>query len=538
MPAAEVSRRVSLRGLAISLVILPVLAVGLRSQPFQVPERGLGAITEQSVRACVAYLAADRMQGRDTPSPELDSCAVFLATRLRAAGLEAFLQPFNLLRTRLGEPSSVMLTVDGKHLVYRLRRDFVPVHLSGSGEVEAAVAFAGYGITAPEYGYDDYAAVEPEGKVVLVFTHEPQERDSSSVFDGAHATEHSTLQQKVWNAHAHGAVGVLVVTDPNNHRLERPASEWTSSGPGADGWSSFTVEECDRTPLLVMRVGKRLAEDLLAPSGRSLSRLQAEIDSTLAPQSFVVPGVKVRMCANLEKMRFPTQNVVAVLRGGDPKLRDEAVVIGAHYDHIGARNDTLVFNGADDNASGTAGLVAIAEAFASLGVPPRRSVVFVAFAGEEKGLYGSRFYVANPVFPLCNTVAMLNMDMIGRNDTAAVEVDGTGHFPWLRDLVEAANATVGLRLRYSSRKAAPASDATPFYWRRVAALNFTSGLHSDYHQPSDDVDKLALPHLVDVARLVFGIAWLLANEDLPHQVAQDPHAPLLRGSAGRQSQRQ
>jgi hypothetical protein len=452
---------------------------------------------------------------------------------MRAAGLLAFFQPFNLLGARLGEPNSVVLTVDEKHFVYRLRQDFVPLSLSSSGEVDAPVAFAGYGITAPEYGYDDYEAVDVRGKVVLVLTHEPQEQDSSSVFDGTRETEHSALQQKVWNAHARGAVGVLVVTDPNNHRFERPASEWTSSGKLGRGWSAFTLEERQGASLIVMRVGKRLAEDVLAPSRRSLSRLQAEIDSLLVPQSFVVPGVTVHMCANLEQKRLPTQNVVAVLRGGDPKLRDEAVVIGAHYDHIGTRNDTLVFNGADDNASGTAGLVAIAEAFAALGSPPRRTVVFVAFAGEEKGLYGSRYYAANPVFPLRTTVAMLNVDTIGRNDTAAVEVDGTGHFPWLRDVVERANASIGLRLRYSARKTAPASDATPFYWRRVAALNFTTGLHQDYHQPTDDVDKLMLPHLVEVARLVFGTAWLLANEDLLPYVGQEPH-----GSAVRQSQRQ
>ncbi|MGQ9853314.1 MAG: M28 family peptidase, partial [Candidatus Oleimicrobiaceae bacterium] len=146
---------------------------------------------------------------------------------------------------------------------------------------------------------------------------------------------------------------------------------------------------------------------------------------------------------------------------------------------------------------------------------PKRTVVFCAFAAEEKGLYGSRYYVANPYLPLRGTVAMLNMDMIGRNDMAAVEVMGADSAPWLRTLTERANMAVGLQLRFRSRKVIASSDAMPFAWRGVATLTFTTGLHADYHQPSDDVEKLALGHLANVARLVYVTAWLLANEDLP-----------------------
>ncbi len=491
-----------------------LLAASLWGQQALVPTEGLGVITEEGVRECVSYLASDHMRGRNTPSPELDSCANFLTRRMGAAGLDTSLQRFNLLQVRLGEPNTLMVDKDGQRFVYRLYQDFVPVHLSGNGEIEAPVAFVGYGITAPEYGYDDYQGIEVAGKVVLLFTHEPQERDSTSLFAGERETQHSSLYQKVSNARAHGAVGVLFVTDPNNHTFVRPASEWMSQRR-MENSPLVTLEEREERQLIVMRIGKRLAEELVAPSGRSLSSLQSAIDNPLVPQSFVIPGVTVSMRATLSHHRLRTQNVLGVLTGQDPVLKHEAVVVGAHYDHLGARGDTLIFNGADDNSSGTAGLLAIADAFAASPKRPRRTVVFCAFAGEEKGLYGSRYYVANPFLPLRGTVAMLNMDMIGRNDTAEVEVEGAASTPWLRALTERANMAVGLRLRFSPRKAIASSDAMPFAWRGVAALTFTTGLHADYHQPTDDVERLELGHLADVARLVFATAWLLANEDLP-----------------------
>jgi hypothetical protein len=489
-------------------------AVPVWGQP-ALPPACLASFTEEKVREYASFLASDRMRGRDTPSAELDSCAAFLVARMKAAGLDASLQRFNLLHARLEEPNSLMVRKGGQTFVYGLRKDFVPVHLSDSGEVEAAVAFVGYGITAPEYAYDDYGAIDVAGKVVLLFTHEPQERDSASVFQGEQETEHSSLYQKVWNARAHGAVGALIVTDPNNHTFLRPANEWTPLAHRGSSSALVALEEREVGSMVVMRVGKRVAEELLAPSGHSLSGLQAKIDSALVPQSFVIPGVTVSMRAGVSCERLGTQNVVGILWGADPELKHQVVLVGAHYDHLGARGDTLIFNGADDNASGTAGLLAVAGAFAVAPARPRRSVVFCAFAGEEKGLYGSRYYVANPVLPLRRTVAMLNMDMIGRNDTAAVEVDGVSNAPWLREFVERAHEGVGLQLHFNTGKTAPSSDAMPFAWRRVAALTFTTGLHPDYHQPSDDVEKLALGHLVAVARLVFSTAWLLANEDLP-----------------------
>ncbi len=509
-------------GLATWVALVCMAAARIAAgQTSKVPEQGLEAITAGRLLSYASFLASERMRGRDTPSPELDSCAAFLATRLRAAGWQVQMQPFTLMRTRLGEPNHFILRRDGKNVVYRLRHDFSPAHMSGSGEVEAEVAFVGYGITAPEYGYDDYATIDVRGKVVLLFTQEPQEDDSTSVFAGAQETVHSSLLEKVGKAQAHGAVGVLVVTDPRNHRFVRPPYEWrdeTKSG-------QLVLKERAQTPLVVMRLGKKLAEDVIAPSGYSLSQLQARIDSTLAPQSFLVPGVEVRMVATITHRRFSAQNVIGVWEGSDPVLKSEVVVVGAHYDHLGVRGDTLIFSGADNNASGTAGLLGVAEALAAVGKRPRRTVVCIAFAGEEKGLFGSRYYVANPLFPLATTVAMLNMDMIGRNDSGAVEVSCGAHARTLQALVERANAALGFHLGFAHGRAAAGSDATPFHWRGVPALAFSTGLHADYHQPTDTVEKLAGEHLARVVRLAFATTWLLANEELVPAAASTRNLP-------------
>ncbi|MGQ9854529.1 MAG: M28 family peptidase, partial [Candidatus Oleimicrobiaceae bacterium] len=348
-----------------------LVATGLWGQQTMAPTTGLTVITKERVRESVSYLASDLRRGRNTPSPELDSCANFLARKMGAIGLDTSLQRFNLLQAHLGEQNSLMVHKEGQRFVYRLHQDFVPVQLSGNGEVEAPVAFVGYGITAPEYGYDDYQGVEVAGKVVLLFTHAPQERDTTSLFAGERETPHSSLYQKAANARAHGAVGVLVVADPNNHTFVRPTSEWVSKGQTGSS-PPVILEEREGQQLVVMRIGKRLAEELVAPSGRSLSSLQTDIDTSLAPQSFVLPGVTVSMRASLSHHRLRTQNVVGVLTGGDPVLKHQVVVVGAHYDHLGTRGDTLIFNGADDNASGTAGLLAIAAAFAASGTRPKR----------------------------------------------------------------------------------------------------------------------------------------------------------------------
>jgi len=205
-----------------------------------------------------------------------------------------------------------------------------------------------------------------------------------------------------------------------------------------------------------------------------------------------------------------TQNVVGLLEGSDPDLKDEVVIIGAHYDHVGVFNDS-VYNGADDNASGTCGVIEIAEAFAESDKKPKKSILFIAFAGEEKGLFGSRYYVENPLFPLEKTAAMLNMDMISRNDPNEIAIIGSKYNPGLNEITQKENEKIGLKLSYDMDRFIFQSDHFPFMKEGVPVLFYNSKDHDDLHKPTDDVDKVLPVKMEKVTKLVFRTAWITAN---------------------------
>ncbi|MEK7878386.1 MAG: M28 family peptidase, partial [candidate division NC10 bacterium] len=238
-----------------------------------------------------------------------------------------------------------------------------------------------------------------------------------------------------------------------------------------------------------VHVTRAVADALLAPSGKRLADLQQAIDRGLGPQSFL-PGGTARLEVGLIRERGTAQNVVGILRGTDPKLSDEAIVIGAHYDHLGRGNDAhgRIYPGADDNASGTAGLMALARALVTAGGLPR-TAIFAAFAGEEMGLLGSSHYVKQPPVPLERTVFMLNMDMIGRLRGGRLYVSGVESGAELRALVKESATGLPLDLRLRGDPFGP-SDHSPFYSRELPVLLLTTGVHADYHKPTDSWEKI------------------------------------------------
>ncbi len=244
-----------------------------------------------------------------------------------------------------------------------------------------------------------------------------------------------------------------------------------------------------------------------------MKQVHEKIDATLQPQSFELKDELVKITTSLEAEKFITQNVVGLLEGSDPKLKNEIIVIGGHYDHLGARDDTTIYNGADDNASGTAGVMATAKAFFSCKQKPKRSILFITFAGEEKGLFGSRYYVgSDPLFPLENTVAMINMDMIGRNDTSAVEVYGWSKSPEMKAAFLKMDEIVNLAYEFKDdKKMSGGSDHMSFGRKNIPYLFFITGLHKDYHKPTDTVEKILPEKMANIARITFGCAWQVAN---------------------------
>ena len=499
--------------LGVSLFYVP-LSFGQIS----IPQQGLDAISADEMLAHVTFLASDEMMGRDTPSPGLDSSAVYIVNYFTALGLKQVATAdenfhyFSLLKTRLAGEQKLALAINGVENSYEIKTDFVPLYLAAIREVSAPVVFAGYGMTAPEYSYDDYQSIDVQGKIVLVFTKEPQEKDSTSVFNGIKATDHSKLNEKVLAAIDHGAAGFILVTNPG-HRFRRPPNPWPSLMRNAPKEAvPFTLGEKEENKIVAVRIGKQLAEDLLSTSGKTMEEIYQLIDKDLKPQSLELPGVTATIATHLESDSFKTQNVVAFLEGSDPELKNEIVIIGAHYDHLGANDDTTIYNGADDNASGTAGVMAVAKAFTNCKERPRRSILFMCFAGEEKGLFGSRYYAGtDPLFPIENTVAMLNMDMIGRNDTSAVDVSGCTRSHDLKEIFLKANETINLNVNLEDDKRVSGSDHASFFRKDIPFLAFHTGLHDDYHRPSDTVEKILPEKMAKIARVVFASAWMIAN---------------------------
>jgi len=273
----------------------------------------------------------------------------------------------------------------------------------------------------------------------------------------------------------------------------------------------LTMEEPLDKKIVSVQIGRKLADDLMVGTGKTLADLFTNIENTLTPQSFPIEDKALTMGTALDAEKHPTQNVVGFWEGSDPELKKEYIVIGGHYDHVGVNNDS-VYNGADDNASGTAGVMEIAEAFTKCKIKPKRSILFMAFAGEEKGLFGSRYYTDNPIFPLDNLVAMLNMDMISRNDTNEVAILGAPTSSDLKSINEKANESIGMTLKYQQRYFMQ-SDHYPFYQKDIPVLFYHTGDTPDLHKPSDDPEKIIPEKMAMIGQLTFSTAWMVVNRD-------------------------
>ena len=373
----------------------------------------------------IKILTAPEMKGRGTGTPELDKAAEFIAGRFRSFGLQpppgqSYLQPFPVTtNAKLGKDNRFAYHEEGRRTALEPKQDFIPLNFSARGKLAGQVVFAGYGITAPEYGYDDYAGIDVKDKIVLILRHEPQEYDEKSVFSGRIYTEHAQFFSKAANARMHGARGVILIADRANHRGDDDPLEAFSSlvGP-ADAGIPF------------VHVKAAVADRWFAAAGKKLDELQEAIDRDLEPRSFAFPAtLRIEAHMDLERAVRRVHNVAAYL----PGETDEHIVIGAHYDHLGLGEQFsmapslagTVHPGADDNASGAAGVIELARWFATQ-PKPKRGILFLAFAGEESGLLGSSYYVNNPALPVDKAIAMLNMDMIGRIREGRLFIGGAG----------------------------------------------------------------------------------------------------------------
>jgi hypothetical protein len=507
------------------VLVLALLTIGLLA--VQVPganRAGTGRpITSHQYIEDVKHLSAREMRGRGTGTPELDRAARYIATEFRKAGLRPlnganYFQSFPVsVDSTLGPQNSFSYSIDGKTTQLQLSADFTPLGFSGTGAVTTGAVFAGYGITAREYGYDDYAGIDARGKIAIILAHEPQEYEGASPFEGRIYTEHSQLFSKALNARLHGAAGVVYVVDTANHSSAEKLDTFTSSvSPANPG-----------LPFVQVRSGS--VEAWFEAAGRDFKETQTAIDSDLKPRSFAFPEtLSLSMQIDVSHRAREVHNVVGYV----PGRTDEYIIVGAHYDHLGIGEQFSLapekigtpHPGADDNASGTAGVMALARWF---GAQPKaqRGVLFVAFAGEELGLLGSSYYVNNPALPLGKAILMINMDMIGRIREGKVLVSGASNGSPYRSRLQSLGQRHALTLDLDDSAVYGSSDHTSFKTKLIPILFFFSGLHGDYHRPTDTWDKIEAASAAKLLNLltefIFGLTSRSGEPHLANGTSHD-----------------
>jgi hypothetical protein len=501
--------RPGIKSVAAAILTLTLISgPGGASSPSQATAREFSA---KKFQEHVKYLAGEKLKGRGNGAQELDEAAAYIAKHFKRSGLEpagdnrTYFQRFMMtVGAKLGAKNSLASRDStGGEIPLAVEKDFIPFSFSADGTFNAPLVFAGYGITAPDLQYDDYKGIDAKDKFVIVLRHEPQEDDDKSVFAGKQLTTHSAIVNKAINARNHGAAGVILVNDTGVHpdKADELIRFGTLSGP-------------EEMKLAGLQVKAQVVDAWLKPSGKTLDELRQAIDNDLSNHSFALdPSLRITLSVDIQRMRRQVANVVGLLGGSDPKLRDQAIVIGAHYDHLGLGNEHSlapskigeIHHGADDNASGTSGLLELASGLARRRGELERSVLFLAFAGEESGLLGSSYYMQRPAVPMDQTIAMLNLDMVGRVAKNKLYIGGTGTSPEFKKIMEEANRTVGFELSYSA-SGYGASDHMSFTVRQVPVLFFFSGLHSDYHKPSDTWEKIDAENGAKVAQLVANVA--------------------------------
>ncbi|HEY2819504.1 MAG TPA: M28 family peptidase [Candidatus Acidoferrum sp.] len=521
---------------------------------------GFDSIKEDSLRADLTFLASDALQGRMSLQPGDEVAIQWIASEFAKAGLKpangnSYLQAVPLVEYRGDRTRSYVALKRGSATEKQWKFPDAYGAYRADVDVTAAVVFAGYGITAPELHYDDYRGIDVHGKIVLLFDHEPQETDPNSVFNGTGNTRYATTRVKVLNAQAHGAVGVLIVGEPNRkhpsnqERVARIGGSVTRAVPLPA--QSIADDEL-HTPSAT--ISDAIATELLAGAVATPSELQSSIDRDLKSQSRALPDTQVTIhFRNSTTTEANSYNVAGLLEGSDPSLAAETVLITAHHDHDGM-SGSEIWHGADDNGSGTVGVVALAHAFtenarATGGQKPKRSILFVVFASEERGLLGAFYMAAHPLRPLATTRAMINFDMIGRNETESdqtkglIEIPadttnrlnliGALYSPDYNRTVVAENKFVGLDLddRFDHEAALNVffrSDQFPFVLHNIPAFWWFTGFHPDYHHTTDTAEKINYVKMVKILWLAYLSGYAFADESSPPKFIESPGAPAAR----------
>jgi hypothetical protein len=451
-------------------------------------------ISSETLYGYVKELVSEKFGGRLTGTPEFNASAEWVISLLKQWGVQpagdkgTYLQAFPNPYTLVFKGGLLSLNIPMKNDVikkyYKYEEEFIPGGTTAGGEITAEVVFVGYGVTAPELGYDDYAGVDVKGKIVLMDPEVPMPAsDTSDVFKKWRP--YSFHQYKLENAVAHGAKGMIY-----------------NYGPIGNPNNSY------REGFVYHHVGPAVVNDVFAGTGRTYADTTAKIKKDLKPQSFATG--KVMTIKNVAERHSEGigYNVIGVIPGTDPKLKDDVIIIGGHLDHLGRLWELMP--GANDNATAVAVGLGVAEAMAKCAIKPKRSVMFIFFGSEEQGVAGSDFYCEHPVFPLEKTLVFINMEGPGMGDK--ISAIGARTYPAFWDFIEKANQKYihrqlsGGAASYPGR---PRQDSARFFWKGVPSLTFgsygKSVPYATYHLPKDSID-LITPEIMEATAQLFFMA--------------------------------
>ena len=537
--------------------------------------------SQQRLTNSVKYLSSDELEGRGPGTDGINKAADYIASHFRRLGLKTDsydgtpFQRFEIATDiKLGKPADNRLQLTGpsndnetnEATDLTLGFDFNPLAIGASGECQGDLIFVGYGIQAPELDYDEYANLEVKGKVVVILRKEPQQSDADSPFDGTKSSRHATFRSKISQAFQHGASAVIMVNDATEsakhlaglkHALSQYAGQLaaeqqlfsknenpteddltkhnqalaeissnitdTASELNGDGDAILTFDAAGnnttRKSMPVFFARRAVIEPMILQAfGKSLREIETEIDASLKPIVGAITNWTATGEASLLQTKTEVKNVVGILEGVG-ELKDETIVVGAHYDHLGyggsgslAPWTKEIHNGADDNSSGTSALLEIAQQLASRKTPSRRRIVFIAFSAEERGLIGSDRYVKEPLIALHKTIAMVNLDMVGRLTDNKLIVTGTGTSDVWEPLLDKLNETAKFEMTRKPEGVGP-SDHQSFYLKDIPVLHLFTGLHEFYHRPSDDFKTINFEGMDRVTALTTEIIVSIAQAD-------------------------
>jgi hypothetical protein len=492
-------------------LIIPLLLAAAMGAAAQQPDR-----LQQDVK----YLASDALEGRRTGSKGATEAANYIAKEFGRLKLKPpapnYLQKFPYVAgVKLGKNNGFLFSQgnnpESPVAIEIAGSEWLPLGFSSSAKVDAGLVFVGYGITAAELNHNDYANANATGKIAIALQGTPDGANPHGQF-----ARFEGVRWKAVAARNAGAKALIVIArEPNftDDRLTRLAYDNLAGDAG----------------LPVIILSRQAADRLLKTSSVSVTELEQ------SPTSRALNG-NLLLTTDVVRTEVPAYNVIGMLEGSDPQLKQEVIIIGAHYDHLGrggegsgslAPTSGEIHHGADDNASGTAGVLELARLFTAQ--KPKRTIVFMAFGGEEEGLLGSNYYVNHPLLPLANTVAMINMDMIGRMKDRRLVIGGVGTAKEWRERLSA-DTDKSFQLTLNEDGFGP-SDHSSFYAKQIPVLFFWTGTHNDYHKPSDTFDKINYDDQVLILKMVARIVNQLDASDkrLTYTTAKSDPAPRTGG---------